>query len=144
MDSQSMTSLLLALFRSNYLTYIYSEEIRWGNMPKLLKTRFYLPPHKRAGFVLKTSPLGNEYYEQLPPAAVPVSSAGCKVVKGWKYFRDVRRNLVLARCVVTPANLRQILEDNLSSITPAFCEKYTHFFYKKPVYKKQVLGASSS
>ena len=103
-------------------------------MPKLLKTRFYLPPHKRAGFVLKTSPLGNEYYEQLPPAAVPVSSAGCKVVKGWKYFRDVRRNLVLARCVVTPANLRQILEDNLSSITPAFCEKYFTLWLEHPAW----------
>ena len=102
-------------------------------MPKLLKTRFYLPPHKRDGFVLKKSPHGNEYYEQLPPAST-VSAPGCKVVKGWKYFRDARRNLVLARLVINPANLHEILDGNLSSITPTFCEKYFILWPAHPVW----------
>ena len=55
-------------------------------MPKVFKTRLYIPPHRRGGFVLKTSALGNPYYEEKP---VVVSKP---TMRGWRYFRDLKRN----------------------------------------------------
>ena len=97
-------------------------------MPKVFKTRLYIPPHRRGGVVLKTSAIGNPYYEEKP---VVVSKP---TMRGWRYFRDLKRNFVLRKLEISPATLHETLESNVEFLTPDFCQKIFEEFHGHSVW----------